>query len=96
MKLVVLSYSHHGRSIGRTGRDLGHEIVGVMDGEEGVRTQLESEITLTMATWNTAQSDLLEAKRQHNEAVGQLEMALGVRGWEGGDCDSHLDLKYVE
>ena len=42
MKLAVLSYSHHGRSIGRTAQDLGHEIVGVMDGEEGPRTQLES------------------------------------------------------
>ena len=43
MKLVVLSYSHHGRSIGQTGRNLGHEIVGVMDREEGPRTQLEKE-----------------------------------------------------
>ena len=34
MKLAVLSYSHHRRRIGRTARDLGHEIVGVMDGEE--------------------------------------------------------------
>ena len=34
MKLAVFSYSHHGRSIGRTAQDLGHEIVGVMDGEE--------------------------------------------------------------
>ena len=40
MKLAVLSYSHHGRSIGRTARDLGHEVVGVMDGEENPRTQL--------------------------------------------------------
>ena len=43
MKLAVLSYSHHGRSIGRTARDLGHEIVGVMNGEEDPRTQLENE-----------------------------------------------------
>jgi len=43
MQLAVLSYSHHGRSIGRTARDLGHEIVGVMDGEENPRTQLENE-----------------------------------------------------
>ena len=43
MKLAVLSYSHHGRSIGRTAQDLGHEIVGVMDGEENPRTQLKNE-----------------------------------------------------
>ena len=30
MKLVVLSYSHHGRSMGRTALGLGNEIVGVM------------------------------------------------------------------
>ena len=33
MKLVVLSYSHHGRSMARTAHGLGHEIVGVMDAE---------------------------------------------------------------
>lgn len=43
MKLAVLSYSHHGRGLARTARDLGHEIVGVMDGEEGPRTLLEEE-----------------------------------------------------
>ena len=43
MKLVVLSYSHHGRSMGRTALGLGNEIVGVMDGEEGPREQLKSE-----------------------------------------------------
>ena len=41
MRLVVLSYSHHGRGIGQTARALGHEIVGVMDGEEGPRQQME-------------------------------------------------------
>ena len=43
MKLVVISYSHHGRSLGRLASDLGHEILGVMDGEEGPREQMESE-----------------------------------------------------
>ena len=42
MRLVALSFSHHGRSIGRTARNLGHEIVGIMDGEEDPRSQLES------------------------------------------------------
>ncbi|NKB72160.1 MAG: hypothetical protein GKR89_34210 [Candidatus Latescibacteria bacterium] len=41
MRLVVLSYSHHGRSIGQTARALGHQIVGVMDGEETPRRQLQ-------------------------------------------------------
>ena len=40
MRLVVLSYSHHGRSIGRTSRDLGHEIVGAFDPEDGPRRML--------------------------------------------------------
>ncbi|MEM7538273.1 MAG: Gfo/Idh/MocA family oxidoreductase [Chloroflexota bacterium] len=40
MRLAILSYSHHGRSIGRTARELGHEIVGVMDPAEGPRKQL--------------------------------------------------------
>ena len=36
MRLVILSYSHHGRGIGQTVRALGHDIIGVMDGEEGL------------------------------------------------------------
>ena len=40
MRLVILSYSHHGRGIGQTIRALGHDIIGVMDGEEGPRQQL--------------------------------------------------------
>ena len=40
MKLVVLSYSHHGRSMARTAHELGHDIVGVMDGDAGPRQQL--------------------------------------------------------
>ncbi len=43
MKLVVLSFSHHGRSLGRTAQGLGHEIVGAMDGEEGSRGEMENE-----------------------------------------------------
>lgn len=41
MRVVVLSYSHHGRGIGNVAQGLGHEIVGVMDAEEGPRRQLE-------------------------------------------------------
>lgn len=40
MKLVVLSYSHHGRSMARTAHALGHDIVGVMDSETDPRQQL--------------------------------------------------------
>ena len=40
MKLVVLSYSHHGRSMARTAQGLGHEIAGVMDAEAAPRQQL--------------------------------------------------------
>ncbi len=40
MKIVVLSYSHHGRSMANTAQALGHEIVGVMDAEHSPREQL--------------------------------------------------------
>ena len=40
MKLALLSYSHHGRGMGRTVRDLGHDIVGVFDLAEAPRQQL--------------------------------------------------------
>lgn len=43
MKLVVLSYSHHGRGMARTAHGLGHDIVGVMDGDAGPRQQLAEE-----------------------------------------------------
>ena len=35
MRIVLLSYSHHGRGMATTTRDLGHEIVAVMDAEQG-------------------------------------------------------------
>ena len=40
MKIVVLSYSHHGRSLANTAQALGHEIIGVMDAEHSPREQL--------------------------------------------------------
>ncbi len=40
MKLVVLSYSHHGRSMAQTAHALGHDIVGVMDSDAAPRQQL--------------------------------------------------------
>ena len=40
MKLVVLSYSHHGRSMARTSHALGHDIVSVMDSDAAPRQQL--------------------------------------------------------
>ena len=43
MRIALLSYSHHGRGMAGTTRDLGHEIVGVMDAEEGPRRQLADE-----------------------------------------------------
>ncbi len=42
MRIVVLSYSHHGRGIGTVVQGLGHEIVGVMDAAEQPRQQLEN------------------------------------------------------
>jgi predicted dehydrogenase len=40
MRLALISYSHHGRGIARTARDLGHDIVGVADGEPDPLSQL--------------------------------------------------------
>ena len=40
MRIALLSYSHHGRGMARAARTLGHEIVGVMDGEKAPRQQL--------------------------------------------------------
>ncbi len=43
MRIALLSYSHHGRGMATTTRDLGHEIVAVMDAEQGPRQQLADE-----------------------------------------------------
>jgi predicted dehydrogenase len=43
MRLALLSYSHHGRGMARVARQLGHEIVGVMDGEDAPRRLLGDE-----------------------------------------------------
>lgn len=40
MKVALLSYSHHGRGMANVARTLGHEIVGVMDAEDGPRQTL--------------------------------------------------------
>ena len=40
MKVVVLSYSHHGRSMARSAHGLGHDIIGVMDADPTPRQQL--------------------------------------------------------
>ena len=43
MRTALLSYSHHGRGMATATRDLGHEIVAVMDAEQGPRQQLADE-----------------------------------------------------
>ncbi len=43
MRTALLSYSHHGRGMATTTHDLGHEIVAVMDAEQGPRQQLADE-----------------------------------------------------
>lgn len=40
MRLALISYSHHGRSIAQIARDLGHNIVGVADAEPDPLSQL--------------------------------------------------------
>ena len=46
MKLAVLSYSHHGRSMARTAYGLGHEIVGVMDAEADPPTTVSGRFSM--------------------------------------------------
>lgn len=43
MRIAVLSYSHHGRGIAGTVKQMGHEVVAAMDPEPGPRAQLEQE-----------------------------------------------------
>ena len=43
MRIAVLSYSHHGRGIAGTVKQLGREVVAVMDPEPGPRARLEQE-----------------------------------------------------
>lgn len=45
MKLALLSYSHHGRGMAAVARNLGHEIVGVMDSEEAPRQTLQEQFS---------------------------------------------------
>ena len=56
MRLVILSYSHHGRGLGRVARDLGHEVVGVMDHAEAPQQQLMDEFQCP--GFNTAQFEI--------------------------------------
>ena len=43
MRIAVLSYSHHGRGIAGTVKQMGHDVVAAMDPEPGPRAQLEQE-----------------------------------------------------
>lgn len=43
MKVALLSYSHHGRSMANVAWQLGHEIVGVMDADDAPRQTLEEQ-----------------------------------------------------
>ena len=47
MRLALLSFSHHGRSMAQTAQNLGHEIVGVMDAEEQPRQRLVDDFQCT-------------------------------------------------
>ena len=84
MKLAVLSYSHHGRSIGRTTQDLGHEIVGVMDGEENPRTQLENEFgcpgfDTAGACLDAVQPEAALISGKHIEIPSHIQACVGRR-----------------
>ena len=46
MRIVIISYSHHGESIGRECVSLGHEIVGVADQEIKVLEELKEKFPI--------------------------------------------------
>ena len=84
MELAVLSYSHHGRGIGRMGCDLGHEIVGVMDENKNARTQLEKEFSClgfdtAGACLDTVRPDVALITGKHIEIPSHIQACVDRR-----------------
>lgn len=82
MRVVVLSYSHHGRGIGRVVRDLGHEIVGVMDGEEGARRTLAAVLRRRLSM----RCAYLRSRMLSTIALGQIAGLTGLIRWARRRC----------
>ena len=77
MRTVILSFSHHGRSLAQQARALGHEIVGVMDAETSPRDALTKEfdcpgVSDVATCLDTAQPDVALVSGKHIEIPSHL------------------------
>lgn len=84
MKLVVLSYSHHGRSMAHTAHALGHEIVGVMDSEATPRQQLAEDFqcpgfTTAGECLDTSKPDAALVAGKHIEMPSHVQACVDLR-----------------
>ncbi len=84
MKLVVLSYSHHGRSMARTATALGCDIVGVMDKDAAPRQQLADEFLCpgfeaTGACLDASQPDAALVAGKHIEMPAYVQACVDRR-----------------
>ena len=84
MKLAVLSYSHHGRSMARTAHGLGHEIVGVMDAETVPRQQLADDFQCpgfetAEACLDSSQPDAVLVAGKHIEMPAHVQACVDRR-----------------
>ena len=84
MKLAVLSYSHHGRSMARTAHELGHEIAGVMDADPAPRQQLMDDFqcpgfATTAECLDTSQPDAALVAGKHIEMPAHVQACVDRR-----------------
>ncbi len=84
MRLALLSYSHHGRSMARVARELGHEIIGVMDAEEAPRQQLAAEFDCPAykqadECLETGRPDAVLVAGKHTEMPGHVQACVDQR-----------------
>lgn len=84
MNLVVISYSHHGFTMGKFARNLGHEIVGVFDDEDEPRKQMVQEFNcpgyeLIGTCLDQTQPDAVLVAGKHIEIPGYLQACVERR-----------------
>ncbi len=84
MRLVALSYSHHGRGMARSAQNLGHEIVGVMDAAQGPRLQLEADFECRSfdtveACLDVSKPDAALVSGKHIEIPSHIEACVNRR-----------------
>ena len=95
MRIALLSYSHHGRGMATTTRALGHEIVAVMDAEQGPRQQLADEFQCPAFS---SAGECLDASRPDAVLVAgkHTEMPDHVRACAERDLPFLLDKPFAD